>query len=353
MLPIEFLRVALFVGFVIGVYVMAASTIARSLLRRFKGIGIEPGRVRRRLGRVSLVLAAMGLPCFAYGYLVEPYWLEVTRVRIESARLPAGTRPIRIVQISDLHCDPQPRLEEQLPDVIAAEHPDLIFFTGDSINSPEGLPVFRRCLSRLSEIAPTFGVRGNWDVGFWGAIDLFEGTGVRELQGEAVSVEVAGTTVWLTGLPIGGRDVAETTVRRACKALPPDQFTVFLYHYPDAIYRVAKQRVDLFCAGHIHGGQVALPFYGALVTFQRTGKQFESGLHRVDQTWIYVNLRQSRYRNGGRGGPPGALLRPARGDGDRSRCQRNLPGAITLHTGIFFSIQTPKGARQRYEHCDA
>ena len=47
--------------------------------------------------------------------------------------------------------------------------------------------------------------------------------------------------------------------------------------------------MDLYCAGHIHGGQIALPFYGALVTLSKYGKRFEAGLYRVGETWLYVN----------------------------------------------------------------
>jgi predicted MPP superfamily phosphohydrolase len=65
--------------------------------------------------------------------------------------------------------------------------------------------------------------------------------------------------------------------------------TVFLTHSPDAITAVAREKVDLCCCGHTHGGQIALPFYGALITLTRTGKQFEAGLYRVGQTWLYVN----------------------------------------------------------------
>jgi predicted MPP superfamily phosphohydrolase len=47
--------------------------------------------------------------------------------------------------------------------------------------------------------------------------------------------------------------------------------------------------VDPYLAGHTHGGQVALPFYGALATLSAFGKEFESGLHRVADTWEYTN----------------------------------------------------------------
>src|SRR5262249_32203008 len=64
---------------------------------------------------------------------------------------------------------------------------------GVAINSSGGLPVFRRCMTRIASIAPTFAVRGNWDVWYWSDLDLFGGTGVRELNGEAVAVQVRGT----------------------------------------------------------------------------------------------------------------------------------------------------------------
>jgi hypothetical protein len=65
--------------------------------------------------------------------------------------------------------------------------------------------------------------------------------------------------------------------------------TVFIYHYPDVIYDAAARQIDLCCVGHTHGGQVALPFYGAVVTRSKLGKRFEAGLYRVQDTWLYVN----------------------------------------------------------------
>jgi len=282
----------LFMCSVATVYVLAACALVRLALRRF-GLLERPTRAVLFTERASLALAAVGLACFAYGNLVEPYWPEVTHVRVESAKLRGAARPLRLVHISDLHCDPEPRLEERLPDIIAAERPDLIVYTGDSINSPEGLPVLRKLLPRLAAIAPTFAVRGNWDTAFWGRRELFGGTGVVELRKEAARVDVAGATLWVAGagfasLPepqSGTRGGIETTL----KDVPPGAFTIFLYHTPDEIEEAAATgRVDLYCAGHTHGGQVAMPVYGALVTLSKFGKRFESGLHRVGETWLYV-----------------------------------------------------------------
>ena len=287
----ESTAVLLFVCAVAAVYLFAACAAVRVLLRRFGRLE-PPTRAGRVAELGSLALAAVGLVCFAYGYFVEPYWPQVTRVRVESAKLKGAQRPVRVVHISDLHCDPEPRLEERLPDLVAAERPDLIVYTGDSLNSPEGLPVLRKLLPRLAAIAPTYAVRGNWDTAFWRRRELFEGTGVVELKKQSARVDVAGTSVWVSGAPFASFDGPtgeRAGIENLLRDVPPEAFTLFLYHTPDLILGAAETgRVDLYCAGHTHGGQVALPLYGALVTLSKFGKKYESGLHREGQTSLYV-----------------------------------------------------------------
>ena len=282
----------LFMSALATVYVLAACALVRLLLRRFGLMG-PPTRAVLFAERTMLALAAAGLLCFAYGAFVEPYRPEVTHVRIESPKLRGAQRPVRVVHISDLHCDPEARLEERLPEIIASERPDLIVYAGDSVNSPEGLPVLRKLLPRLSAVAPTYAVRGNWDTAYWPRIDLFGGTGVVELKKEAARLDVAGTSIWIGGAPFDSlyetRDGVRGGIETALKDVPPEAFTLLLYHTPDAILEAAETgRVDLYCAGHTHGGQVALPFYGALVTLSKFGKKYESGLHREGRTWLYV-----------------------------------------------------------------
>jgi len=238
------------------------------------------------LRRAVLALAAAGVLCMAYGYFVEPRWVEVTRVRVVTGRLRGASRLVRIVQISDLHCEAYAGLAEDVPDIVAGLSPDVIVYTGDSLNDREGLDRFRRCMTRLAEIAPTLAVRGNWDVGGFGGLDFFGGTGVVELSGEAVRITAAGADVWFTGAPAyDGPKLAA-----ALTAAPDGACKVLLYHLPDPILEVAARGdVDLQLSGHTHGGQVALPFYGALVTVSRHGKRFERGLYKVGSTHLYVN----------------------------------------------------------------
>jgi len=283
MLPEEMIRVGLFLAFVFGVYAVAGLFLVEAIFRRARKLPPSSGRIRF-VRRGAYLAAVAGVLCFVWGYFVEPYWLEVRRVTVPSPKVSPGSRGIRIVHISDLHCDPKPRLEERLPGVIAAERPDLIVFTGDALNSPAGLPIFQRCMRELSAIAPVFCVKGNWD-SFGRGRGIFEGTGARELDGTLERLEVGGVPVQVYGVAFGREAKIPDLLRKASR----EELTVFLHHYPDEIHAAAEAGVDLYCAGHTHGGQVALPFYGALVTLSRFGKRFEGGLYRVGGTWLNVN----------------------------------------------------------------
>jgi predicted MPP superfamily phosphohydrolase len=97
-------------------------------------------------------------------------------------------------------------------------------------------------------------------------------------------LNVRGTELWIRGMPDGAK----------YSALQPDPppanlFSIFVYHEPDEILEVARDRYDLYLCGHTHGGQVRLPFYGALITFSKFDKRYEMGLYHEGVTTMYVN----------------------------------------------------------------
>jgi predicted MPP superfamily phosphohydrolase len=271
----EALRVLLFIAVIAAVYFFSARAL----------IGVLGGTMKKSWKTHFLFsFAGIGIVCMLYGRLVEPNWLSVTRVSVANSKIPRGSK-IRIAHISDVHSESTVRLEERLPEAIAAEKPDLIVFTGDALSSADGLPVFKALLKKLSKIAPTFAVKGNWDATYWKNLGVFEETGAVELNGAGRVVTVRGIKVGISGLAAGN----EKDLNRALVGIPANVLSVFLYHYPDLIAEVSSRQVDLYCAGHTHGGQVALPGFGALVTFSKFGKKYESGLYREGKTSLYVN----------------------------------------------------------------
>ena len=282
----DIVRVLVFLVVAGSIIVAAGLWVGAWVVRRARR---QPEPKRSAAGtwtrRGVLTAAGAGAGCALWGYLREPYWPEVTHTTIRTKKLRGASRAIRIVQFSDMHCDPTVRLEGRLPGIIADLRPDLIVFTGDCVNSPSGLGNFKRCLSEIARIAPTYVCGGNWET-FFPGLDTFGQTGVAELNGAWQPVTVAGVSFVLAGQDVGN----DTPLARALDGAAPGQFTVFLHHYPKEIYELAETGlVDLHLAGHTHGGQVAVPLYGALVTLSGHGKDLEWGPYRVKNTTLYIN----------------------------------------------------------------
>jgi hypothetical protein len=71
--------------------------------------------------------------------------------------------------------------------------------------------------------------------------------------------------------------------------VPQDAYSILLYHTPDLIEVANRLQIDLYLAGHTHGGQVRLPLWGAIITMSAYGKQYESGLYQLNPTTLYVS----------------------------------------------------------------
>ncbi len=271
-----------------GVALILVRTLARFVgrIRGWEATVAAPGVKRVWFERGAMMAAGLSLFCVPYSWFVEPYWPQVERVHIETEKLAPGTGPVRLVLISDTHCDPVERSEPKLPEIIGELKPDAIVFAGDALNSEEALPVFRRLATRLAAIAPTYSVRGNWEVWWFQHLDVAGGTGMVQLDGEAVPVRAGGAEVWLGGVAVqneGGVDAALGKVEAG-------RFTVLAHHYPQAAREAIKKGTDLVLSGDTHGGQVRLPLLGALVRIERDGAGYcDIGLQRVGKGWLYVN----------------------------------------------------------------
>lgn len=260
------------------VAVLACTVISLGLLAKRRGQPLSPRA--RRFVAASFSLFTLGVSCFGYALFIEADWLEVTRVTVETAKWPTN-RKLRIAHISDLHVDRESRALTRLGTIIAQEKVDLVVFTGDSINEAESAPLLRSILGGLPARVGRVAVRGNHDVYRWPKIDLFGGGVATELMSDAPLLLENGTLA-VCGAPFGGYDGILDCLDKS----PKDAFVLFAYHSPDLVEQI---QADLYLAGHTHGGQVALPFFGALITMSRYDKRYEAGRYQVGNTTLYVN----------------------------------------------------------------
>ncbi|HKR26258.1 MAG TPA: hypothetical protein VJS11_02350, partial [Acidobacteriaceae bacterium] len=105
------------------------------------------------------------------------------------------------------------------------------------------------------------------------------------LLNEAVPLERERQRLWLAGL-----DSADQWKSHPERAIPRagGEPIIVLAHEPDILPEIAKYRTDLMLSGHTHGGQVRLPFWGAVV-LPPLGKKYVEGLFRYGDTQLFVN----------------------------------------------------------------
>ncbi len=246
-------------------------------------------------------MTAVGVACVAYAAGFEARSFRLRRVEVPV--LPAGMRPIRILQLSDIHMVSGQRKKRRWLQSLAGLRPDLVVNTGDNLSDPDrrprsagrpgpvdGLPRRTYVFGSNDYYGPKFrnptrylvekargqhGLNGKQTGAHgvirnpWGDLrDAFDAAGWVGLSNTRGQVKLdSGTVLGLTGLddPHIKRD------RYAEVAGGPDpdaDFDLALVHAPylRVLDAFTADRYPLILAGHTHGGQVCIPFYGALVT---------------------------------------------------------------------------------------
>ena len=142
--------------------------------------------------------------------------------------------------------------------------PDFVCFTGDIVEEKEYLAEALEIFSSIQ--APMYGVPGNHDL--WSRIPFapvqqcFHATGGAWLMDE--HRVIAGGRINLIGISCSYHNQARLPLNPAVK-------NILLMHYPAWVKKLGGQKFDLMLAGHSHGGQVRLPFYGPLFVPIRRG----------------------------------------------------------------------------------
>jgi predicted MPP superfamily phosphohydrolase len=278
----EIVSIIVFLAVILAVYAAEVFLIINAVKSRRRGRGI-PKRFWSTGAVIIHLLAAIGVICMLYGHFIEPYWIDVKKVEIPTTKIHRAG--FRLVQITDTHCTMKPLNEKKMVEIINGLRPDVIVFTGDSANNKRGLMRFKETTKQLNAQLGKVAVRGNIDsLKFQGA-DIFGGTGFVELDAGDIEFKKDGDCIRITGVSPEKADKFADALR----TVPADRFSVFLYHFPDLVEDLNGLNVDLYLAGHIHGGQIALPFYGAMLTLSKFGKKYESGEYMVGNTILYVN----------------------------------------------------------------
>ncbi|WP_298454842.1 metallophosphoesterase [uncultured Cellulomonas sp.] len=275
--------------------------------------------------RAAGALALSGAAALAWASLVEVRWYALREVTVPV--LPAGQAPLRVLHLSDLHLVPRQQRKIDWVRDLATLQPDLVVDTGDNLADTHALP------SLLHALEPLLGTPGAFVLG---SNDYYaprpknparyllpdarlplpakptalpagelaaslRDAGWKDLTNRRDVVHAGGRTISLVGVddPHMDRDrfPAPTT-----PPTPDADLHLGVSHAPytrvlDAMW---ADGAALVLAGHTHGGQLAVPGYGALVTNCDLDRDRVKGLHGwpgprpdapggEDSTWLHVS----------------------------------------------------------------
>lgn len=224
---------------------------------------------------------------------------------------PALARPLRILHLSDSHLMRHDKAKMRFIKRMTALEHDFVFFTGDVTETPDAELLVPELLSRQ----PTYGayvVFGNHDhlrmpkrwmlqemltQTFYGngtqsdplaMKERFEAGGQWQvLINEARSHDVDGKRVVVVGVddPFTGAGDLQIAMHGVKQA----DVLIGLVHVPTDLASFAQRGFHLVLSGHTHGGQIRIPFYGAMVTQCDLPRAHAAGLHKVERTFVHVS----------------------------------------------------------------
>jgi predicted MPP superfamily phosphohydrolase len=263
-----------------------------------------------------LAAAAAGL-AYASLYEVRAYTLR----RLTVPMLAAGSEPLRILHLSDTHMTPGQHKKQQWLRGLADLQPDLVVNTGDNLAHMDAVPSVLAAYGDLLDLPGVFVFGSNdyyspklknptrylvggtgvdqaaWirkkDLPFDELRDAFTGYGWRDLSNRHDSLDVAGRRLAFVGVddPHLGFDVLDSE--------PADRTAELAIGVAHAPYLRVLDRWNslgypLIMAGHTHGGQLCLPYFGALVTNCDLDRSRAKGLHthqanEHDPSWLHVS----------------------------------------------------------------
>jgi hypothetical protein len=263
--------------------------------------------------KVTAGAVGAGVAGVGYASLIErTHWtLRTATLPV----LPPGARPLRLLQVSDLHMMPDQRSKQRWVAALAELEPDLVVDTGDNLSHPAAVPAVLRAFGPLLDRPGVF-VFGSND--YWGPKpknparyfsyqrNPVKGADLpwRDLRAAFVEHGWQDATHQRLRLTLDGREVAVTGVddphiRRdryasvaGAVSSPDVVLRLGLSHSPEprVLDSFAADGYDLVLSGHTHGGQLRLPGYGAIVTNCGLDRSRARGASRWGaRMWLHVS----------------------------------------------------------------
>ena len=248
--------------------------------------------------RFVVFLLIIAAACAEFYRLTDTSHFVDTFYQVEDDKI---QQPMRLVLLSDLHLHEFGRDNIELVQEITRLKPDLIAMAGDMMNEndPDVSVVLTLC-RQLVDVAPVFFCYGNHEkqaIRVDQTSDLnveLEAMGVHVLHNRYETIVVNGNTIDIGGLSANpGTMEADYTQAFWQQYMKTENYRLLLVHYPNFFFEggeLAGESIDMALCGHLHGGQIVIPYVGGLYhPIEGFLPEMTDGCHRVDNTWVVIS----------------------------------------------------------------
>lgn len=253
--------------------------------------------------KMTITIIGLLLAVFTAWLIIGNKTIEFTHIDLTDEELPDSFDELKIVQISDLHNTKLVKDNEKVIDTLSKEAPDIIVITGDVVDTTHtDIDMAMEFVQQLVQLAPCYYVTGNHEA----ALDKeyrdlekkLQKAGVIILHDEAISYEKNGQSIQIIGVDdpaFMGEAIdyipADTILEGQLSDIElKEGYTILLSHRPEAFQKYVKKGIDLVFSGHVHGGQIRLPFVGGLlspdISFFPT---YDAGVYEKEDTTMIVS----------------------------------------------------------------
>lgn len=266
----------------------------------------------RFLNEMALAMAAIPFGAFIYGMVKTATDYKVRKINLILPKLPVAFNGLKVLQISDIHIGSfltQEPIQKALQ-LIKAQKPDVIFFTGDLVNTlTEEANSFKEALKQIQAPMGVFSVLGNHDYGDYvkwptaeakrnnlkAMVDLHQELGWKLLLNEHTTIQKEGAEIALIGVENWGAALKFPKygdLEKAYRGAENYPVKFLLSHDPshwDAQIRVQFPDIDVTFSGHTHGMQFGVEIPGIKWSPSQYFYKQWAGLYQQGNQYLYVN----------------------------------------------------------------